>query len=129
MLLERRAFLSSLAALPMIGGSVALIGQPTAAAVVPTIGILTNYESWLAWERYQLQREIWGDDVARRCTTFLAMNNPGEQWHNPWRDGEVCPPASTRAAVVLATVGCPLEEPGQAILRLAGRSSRRAATT
>ncbi len=109
-MLERRTFLSGLAGLPMIGGSVALIGSPTAAAVPTTTGLLQNYEAWLAWERYQLQTELWGRDAADRCTTFLAMNLPGEQWHNPWRDeAPPCPPASTRAALVLATVGCPLD--------------------
>ena len=107
---DRRAFLASLAALPMLGGGVKLIGQPTATAVPVSDGLLRNYEAWLAWERRQLQTEIWGRDVADKCTTFLAMNLPGEQWHNPWRDEAApCPPASTRAALVLATVGCPLD--------------------
>ncbi len=88
---DRRAFLRGSAAFPMIGGSVALIGSPTAAAVPTTTGLLQNYEAWLAWERYQLQTELWGRDAADRCTTFLAVNLPGEQWHNPWRDGEPCP--------------------------------------
>ncbi len=109
-MLERRAFLSSLVALPLVGGGVKLIGQPTAAAVPVSDGLLRNYEAWLAWERYQLQREIWGEDVATKCTTFLAVNLPGEQWHNPWSHGEVCPPASTRAALVLSAVGCPLDD-------------------
>ncbi len=106
---DRRAFLASLAALPMLGGGVKLIGQPTAAAVPVSDGLLQNYEAWLAWERYQLQTELWGRDAADRCTTFLAVNLPGEQWHNPWHDGETCPPASTRAALVLSAVGCPLD--------------------
>jgi hypothetical protein len=109
-MLERRAFLASLAALPMLGGSVALIGQPTAAAVRVTDGLLRNYEAWLAWERYDLQRELWGEAVAIKSTTFLAVNLPGEQWHRPWRDGETCPEPSTRAALVLSAVGCPLDE-------------------
>ncbi len=108
-MLERRTFLASLAALPMLGGGVKLIGSPTQAAVPTTTELLQNYEAWLAWERHQLQTEIWGRDVADRCTTFLAMNHPGERWHNPWRDEETCPAASTRAALVLATVGCPLD--------------------
>ncbi len=107
---DRRAFLRGLVRLPMIGGSVALIGSPTAAAVPTTTGLLQNYEAWLAWERYQLQTELWGRDAADRCTTFLAMNLPGEQWHNPWRDeAPPCPAASTRAALVLSAVGCPLD--------------------
>ncbi len=56
------------------------------------------------------RREIWGEAVATKCTTFLAVNLPGEQWHNPWSHGEVCPPASTRAALVLSAVGCPLDD-------------------
>ena len=107
---DRRGFLRGLASLPLIGGSVALIGSPTQAAVPTTIGLLESYESWLAWERHQLQTEMWGRDVAQKCTTFLRVNVPGEQWHNPWRDGDTCPSASTRAALVLATVGCPLDD-------------------
>ena len=85
-MVERRAFLRSLATLPLIGGSIAILGQPTAAAVPVTDGLLRNYEAWLAWERFQLQTEIWGRDTAEKCTTILAVNLPGEQWHNPWRD-------------------------------------------
>ena len=107
---DRRAFLASLAALPMLGGGVKLIGQPTAPAVPVTTGPLRNYEAWLAWERFQLQTELWGRDAATKCTTFLAVNLPGEQWHNPWRDGETCPEASTRDALVLSAVGCPLDD-------------------
>ncbi len=106
---DRRSFLRGLVTLPLVGGSVALIGQPTAAAVPVSDGLLRNYEAWLAWERYQLHREMWGQEVATRCTTFLAINLPGEQWHNPRLEGGGCPEASTRAALVLATVGCPLD--------------------
>ena len=106
---DRRNFLRGLVTLPLIGGGVKLIGQPTAAAVPVSDGLLRNYEAWLAWERYQLQTEMWGKDAATKCTTFLAVNLPGEQWHNPWKAGETCPEASTRAALVLATVGCPLD--------------------
>ena len=42
---DRRAFLASLAALPMLGGGVRLIGRPTAAAVPVTDGLLRNYEA------------------------------------------------------------------------------------
>ena len=109
-MLERRAFLASLAALPMLGGGVKLIGQPTATAIPVSNGLLRNYEAWLAWERHQLHTELWDRDTADRNVTFLAMNLPGEQWHNPWRDeAPPCPPASTRAALVLSAVGCPLD--------------------
>ena len=55
---DRRTFLRGLATLPLIGGSVALIGNPTQTAVLVTDGLLRNYEAWLAWERYQLQTEM-----------------------------------------------------------------------
>ena len=41
-MLERRAFLASLAALPMLGGGIKLIGQPTATAVPVTNRLLRN---------------------------------------------------------------------------------------
>ena len=99
----------------MIGGSVALIGSPSAVAVPTHTGLLENYEAWLAWERYRLQREMWGEDAARKSTTFLRMNTASERWHNPWRAEDACPEPSTRAALVLATVGCPLDKGGLAL--------------
>ena len=53
---------------------------------------------------------MWGDAVAAKCSKVLAVNLPGEQWHNPWHVGETGPEASTRSALVLATVGRPLDD-------------------
>ena len=48
---DRRAFLRQLASLPLIGGAVTLIGNPTAAAVPATPELLDAYEEWLDLER------------------------------------------------------------------------------
>ena len=123
-MLERRAFLASLAALPMLGGGVKLIGQPTATAVPMSDALLANYKGWLAWERFRLHRELYEDPiVAERNVGFLACAVPAEHWHNRWQDEPACPEPSTRAALVLAAVGCPLTKPGQ-ITFIPGRRAR-----
>ena len=53
---DRRTFLRGLATLPLIGGSVALIGKPTAAAVPVTDALLERYTSWLIKEHMALQK-------------------------------------------------------------------------
>ena len=80
-MLERRAFLSSLVSLPLIGGGVTLIGQPTATAVPLSDALLANYEGWLAWERFRLHRELYSDAVAAANVGFLACAVPSENWH------------------------------------------------
>ena len=49
-MLERRSFLRGLASLPLIGGGVTLIGNPTAAAVPVTDALHARYVAWLAHE-------------------------------------------------------------------------------
>ena len=43
----RRDFLRGLASLPLIGGSVVLIGQPSAIAKSATVYFIGNYKTWL----------------------------------------------------------------------------------
>ena len=50
--LPRRGFLRGLASLPLIGGSVALIGQPTKAAGPVTQAMLADYADFLAIEGF-----------------------------------------------------------------------------
>ncbi|MDO9426044.1 MAG: hypothetical protein Q7T93_04365 [Methylobacterium sp.] len=103
---SRRGFLSGLATLPLIGGSVALIGTPSAAAVPVTDGRLDAYSEWLFMERRLLCLEQHpGFDQADR---FVPANTGAKDFHFPdfptrWQD---LPQPSTRAALVLSAVGC-----------------------
>ena len=47
---SRRGFLRGLTTLPLIGGSVALIGKPSAVAVPVSDELRTRYLGWLARE-------------------------------------------------------------------------------
>ena len=58
MIAPRRAFLRGLTTLPLIGGSVALIGKPTAAAVPVTLQLAEAYLGWLRLEHCKLMHEI-----------------------------------------------------------------------
>ena len=114
---DRRTFLRGLATLPLIGGSVAILGRPTAVAVPVTMDLMQSYHAWLHHERRMLSYEMAGYDVrfvqgVERCT---HLDNPGADYHFnfPSRGQrlagwETAPQPSTRAAVVLSAVGCPL---------------------
>ncbi len=117
---DRRSFLRSLASLPLIGGGVTLIGNPTAAAVPVTDDLLWSYKAWLHYEHRMLCHEMAGHDQGRAEAVegFIKLGYPGDRYHFGWggrRDlhpgkklWEVLPQPSTRAAVVLSAVGCPL---------------------
>lgn len=98
---DRRGFLRGLASLPLVGGSVALIGSPTAAAVQPSAGMVATYVAWLDAERR----------LAAHVSGFGGMVpalNPGAEYH-AWSDCHLAGRAAiTRAPIVLAAVGCPL---------------------
>ena len=118
---DRRAFLRGLASLPLIGGGVTLIGNPTAAAVPASRELLHSYASWLHFERRMVFSELAGHDSRLRRELERGvggsdMKSPGDQWHFQWATPGTRGPAgwidapqpSTRAAVVLSAVGCPL---------------------
>lgn len=118
---DRRGFLRSLVSLPLIGGGVTLIGQPTAAAVPVTRALLDSYETFLHFELRKLRWERFGpagleqpfgasglDVVFRDRRTgktfdYLSLDNAGAAFHEY---GPTAPRASDRAAVVLSAVGC-----------------------
>ena len=110
--LPRRGFLSGLAALPLIGGGVSLIGQPTAAAVPVTKHLLRTYEQWLGWERLKACNALYGFDRATKAQSSFVPSGAAYDWHFPggriWelRSGE----AASRAAVMLSAAGVPLRE-------------------
>lgn len=59
----RRGFLCQLASLPLIGGGVTLIGQPTASAEPVTPDLLEAYKTWLDMEMRFLCWDMAGDPI------------------------------------------------------------------
>lgn len=116
--LARRGFLSGLAGLPLIGGGVALIGQPTAAAVPVTDDLLWSYKSWLHYEHRMVAQELARYDQVQAgwIEKGHVAGLPGDRWHFQWSGNggrgpagwQDAPQPSTRAAIVLSAVGCPL---------------------
>ncbi|WP_413989348.1 hypothetical protein ACMDCR_25765 [Labrys okinawensis] len=104
--LNRRGILRGLAALPLIGGGVTLIGQPTAAAEPLTHDLLDSYSAWLAFERRLLMAEMYPKEWNEACD-FIPMANGGARFHaDDYRDWSSGQHASRRAAIVLSAVGC-----------------------
>lgn len=109
---SRRGFLSGLAGLPLIGGGVAILGAPTAAATPVTRGLLERYHAWIANEHAAVLFELGA----------VSPRDPAQ----PWAERRICTPLhwfpdapdversvlamppSSRAAVVLSAVGCGL---------------------
>lgn len=114
----RRGFLRGLTTLPLIGGSVALIGAPAAVAEPVTPRLLREYHDWLMYERSCLVREMAGENAASE--SINSCYGEALRWHRargklrldtegkPMGDGVSFP--STRAALVLSTVGCDWRE-------------------
>ena len=112
---DRRSFLRGLAALPLIGGGVTLIGNPTAAAVPVSRELMNSYASWLVMEHRMLCYELSDHQPDRRRDLERAFwpNSPGGLWHFQWQGrgpaGWVdAPQPSTRAAVILSAAGVPV---------------------
>ena len=115
---SRRGFLRGLTTLPLIGGSVALIGAPAAVAEPVTPRLLREYHDWLMFERSCLIREIEGG--ARTAHGPDGIYGSALRWHRArgerrldsegemMGDGVSFP--STRAALVLSAVGCDWRE-------------------
>ena len=104
---DRRGFLRGLVSLPLIGGGVTLIGTPSAVAEPVTTRLLHEYETWLGYEHIRVSRELRPGTNA----TGVALYGPAHDWHydragREYRHGE----PSTRAALVLAAVGCDWRE-------------------
>ncbi len=101
---NRRGFLRGLTTLPLIGGSVALIGSPVRAAQPITPGMLATYSAWLHYEQRAIQCSI-----GMANASFIPELNPGSLFHfvGDSRDRFELD-AQLRAPVVLSAVGCPL---------------------
>jgi hypothetical protein len=112
---DRRAFLHGLrrlSALPLIGGSIALIGAPRAVAEPVTDQLVQSYKCWLHYEHRLLCCEMAGfdDKLAQQLERSFWTGNEGANWHfgsaamqGGWK---TAPQPSTRAALVLSAVGC-----------------------
>lgn len=107
----RRGFLRGLAALPLIGGSVALVGAPTGVAAQPTLCLMANYAAWLGAEERILRWEL-AEATGIPVAQMERMAMVSDDFHFPadraWFD---LPRPSTRAALVLAAVGAPMNRP------------------
>lgn len=127
----RRAFLRGLTTLPLVGGGVTLIGQPTAVAAPVTAALLDGYDAWLFYERRYLRFERYGpasqstahdlgcdgryvvtDTVTGQPFDYVMTDNPGGRFHGS-PDPRHAPQPSTRAALVLSAVGCDWREGGR----------------
>lgn len=104
----RRGFLCGLTTLPLIGGSVALIGSPVRAAQPVTPGMVATYSAWLAYERSSLMHAC---GIAR-ADDMIPHVNPGSRFHfsrpvdlKTWGLDAV-----ERAPVMLAAAGCDLTD-------------------
>ena len=112
---DRRGFLRGLLALPLIGGGVTLIGQPSAVAEPVTADLLRQYVGFLAREYAHADAELMkmapNDDRTltwKQPIHHLAFANWPEI---PAADALVRAAApSTRAALVLSAVGADWRE-------------------
>ncbi len=110
----RRGFLRGLISLPLIGGGVTLIGQPTAAAVPVTVELLDRYRAFLLAEAAEAAAEA---DLLRNPGHPYIVDQRRE-WCKElhWYDGAKKrqdimalvrgSSPGTRAAVVLGASGC-----------------------
>ena len=115
---DRRGFLRQLCALPLIGGGVTLIGQPTAVAAPVTLELVEQYRNWLSREhghvlieQAMLRAPL---DYPDRPEVHRAYVEDRRQWVEDFKVFRI-PDASnlgslpsTRAALVLSAVGVPL---------------------
>lgn len=116
-MLERRSFLRGLAGLPLIGGSVALLGSPTAAAVPVTDTLLERYSLFLTIEAREALIEVRErQHIARgypeRAATVREWTE-GTNWASghPWMCGLLDHQRpSARAAVILSAAGVPIAD-------------------
>ena len=117
---NRRAFLNQLVTLPLIGGSVALIGQPTAVAEPPSVLVLEAYKTWLDNERRWLSRDMAANPAVQRLygcfprsvseeVRFAKMIDSLYAASGPaWNYHDAAARPATRAALILSAAGCDL---------------------
>jgi hypothetical protein len=106
----RRALLRGLTKLPLIGGSVSLIGNPVSAAEPISKDCLHAYLAWLHYERRALHDFLYPAYMSE-TGYYIPQDNPGAEFHfvgplTPTSWSHACQEAAGRAPVVLAAVGC-----------------------
>ena len=90
-----RRFLRGLAHLPLIGGGVTILGNPTGAAEPITKRLLATYWTWLEMEQRLLNWQRAGfDSAAHRGPEDVFLLNMRRGFHTGSE-----PPAASRAAV------------------------------
>ena len=114
---DRRTFLRGLASLPLIGGGLTLIGNPTAAAVPVTDALCDRYVDWLSvelgealMERDSRRAPLGYADLAIDHRREWCRRNPtlnSDPTSERFRLLPMVPPSS-RAAVILSAAGVPL---------------------
>ena len=109
---DRRSFLRGLASLPLIGGGMTLIGNPTAAAVPATPELMNRYRAWLAreWRQASVEHQIllYPEHFAAKPDLFTWDFVPtGFIPNDAVAHANVTgSSAASRAAVVLSAAGC-----------------------
>ena len=111
----RRRFLAGLATLPLIGGSVALVGRPRAVAEPVTPALIEAYKTWLSTEHNALTWDMAADPVFvqqyRNCYAADADHETRRKWIKSyeWFVGDSHHDHDDpykRAALVMSAVGC-----------------------
>ena len=112
---DRRGFLRGLVSLPLIGGGLTLIGAPSAVAEPITTAMLRQYVGFLGREFGEAHDELLRRDpslmepksVLSAVRGFVGDKHLFHTFADPTTDAIVdATPPSTRAALVLSTVGC-----------------------
>lgn len=108
---NRRGFLRGLTTLPLIGGSVALIGSPKGVAGAPSEACLHSYLAWLHYEQRAVHDHLWPGYRQASGMGYVPLDNAGANFHFAALQGNSDWPrigmeAAARAPVVLAAVGC-----------------------
>lgn len=102
---SRRGFLRGLTTLPLIGGSVTLIGQPTAVADSASPKLLGCYLEWLRLERQAVADSLGLIQHYGEIPMISGCGAAQIHHRDALRAGGAISPAD-RAAVVLSAVGC-----------------------
>lgn len=99
---SRRGFLRGLTALPLVGGAVTLIGNPTAVAEPTSPKLLGCYLEWLRLEREVVQALLLPGSDPYAVVPMLPGAGTAIRFH----DMDEAAGSASRAAVVLSAVGC-----------------------